>query len=582
MGYPIQEQALDPYIDIYVTVGGTRHLLNPYVTQVTGNLGSVPDEYFCELQPGLCSVELYNPTSTVEGYLVPGTAFAITTHQAPLSTYYVLYYGTIRDVKVTYKFDDVLMQLVPVVRVECSDFIADVAGLTLPKGTLTPMVGAEKMSLANFYGYYGGATGYNLLDFGSMTTTYINQQYDEVNALDIINTVCRSANMFPYSTGTNIGGKVITAPTTYPRLITDGTHTGGTYTSIFKMTDVDYGYNSARALSSVTLNNVGLNRAPKAVNDSGLENVVVPYTKTQSIGFTKGKSFDTCVSTDNLGWNLLSNTGSESLSPQGIWPNDYFNFGVSPTMTLNNHPVTVATCNTAFSSRAFPLMAMSTENTFVTSPPGGMTGNWNLQFKVRGTTPTTVAMLARIVWYNASGTVLRTDNGTSTAFTNTAWTTITYSQATPPAGAVTAQAYAVVNGAAAVGYQFYISEAMFTRAGASTTFFNGDTADDNSYLYTWTGQIGNSPSQKNTNTLTSLATTILARNTIQKKVTSVTINGWEISPIACIAALVDVQLPQTNGIKICVNSVTGNYRPIGYSFSMTPTSLEITLQVTPV
>lgn len=578
MGYPVQPKAV--ISDIQVLVNGT--VVHDWVTKVSGRIGSVPDPYFCQLQPGSCSIELYDINSTIDALLVPGTAVQIRTIPSPGPFDYTnIYLGKIRDVSTTYEFDATRNKLVPRTRVETVDLTSDMANKQIDANTFSKTPNVEKISVADFGSAFTTATGQTIAGASALTTTYINQFNRSMSAVDVMNMVARSINRFPYqkmdagvSSG-NFGYTTIPTSTT-SAIVTDGTHSGS-YTYVFKMTDVDYGYSSSAAISELNFSNVGLNRAPKAAKDSGITDVEVTYKATQNIGFDSKFSLSTCVATDNIGWNLLSNTGSESESPQNIWPTSYFNYGVSPTMTLNSHPTVVATCNTATSSFSIPFNGVDTQNAFVTSPPGGMTGNWLLGFKVRGTTPTTVPMYARLIWYNSSGTVLRTDNGTSTSFTNTAWTAISLQVATPPTGAVTAQAVAVVNGAASVGYQFYITEAVFTRIGASSAFFNGETADDASYLYTWTGGAGVSPTQKNTNNLTALGATILARNTVQKKVRSATINAYQNSNAIALVPLF-MQIPSA-AISVCVNSVTAGYVVCGYSFDISPDNFMYTLDL---
>jgi hypothetical protein len=578
MSYPVQNSPLVNHIQVLIN----NTLVHDWVTQVNGRIGAVPDVYFCSLKPGSCSIELYDINSTIDALLVPGNPVQIRTIPSPgIYDYTNIYRGKIRDVSTTYEFDTIHNRLAPRTRVEAVDLVADLANKQIDANTFSKTPNVEKISVADFGSAFTTATGQTIAGASTLTTTYINQFNRQINAVEAMDLVARSVNKYTYQNMSpsvsygNFGYASVTSPT--PAItISDGTHTGSP-SPLLKMVDVDYGYSSQSALSELNFSNVGLNRAPKAAKDSGISDIDVTYKATQSIGYDNKADINTVVATDNLGHNLLQNTGSESTSPQNVWPTSYFNYGVSPTMTLNDHPTVVATCNTATSSFSIYLNQVDTQNNFVTSPPGGMTGNWLLGFKVRGTTPTTVPMYARLVWYNASGTVLRTDNGTSTSFTNTAWTAISLQVTTPPTGAVTAQAVAVVNGAASVGYQFYITEAVFSRIGATSSFFNGDTTDDASYLYTWTGQPGASASQKNTNNLTALGASILARNTVTKKVKTVTLNAFQNTGAISAVPL----LTQTAGLgaTIWVNGTSGTYVVCGYSFDMTPDTFSYTLDV---
>lgn len=581
MAYPIIEH---PVInDIEVLIGGT--VVHDWVTNITGRIGSVPDSYFCSLEPGSCSIELYDINSTIDALLVPGANVKIRTIPYPGPFDYTnIYMGKIRDVSTTYEYDELSNRLVPRTSIETSDLVAQLANKEIAKNTFANTVNTEKISVAAFGSLFTTATGQTIAGASDLTTTYINQFTQQIDAVDAMNMVARSVNKFAYqkmdaalSSG-NFGYASIPTSALPDAIITDGTHTGSPL-YVFKMTDVDYGYDSSTALSELNITNIGLNRAPKVADDAGVEEIEVTYQATQSIGFDSKYDMQTVVATDNLGWNFIENTGSGDVNPTGVWPdNANMNFGVSPTMTdgAGGNRVAVMTCKTAFSSLAVPLMRTDSQNTFVSNPPGGATGSWEFAFRARAVT-TSMVMNARIQWFNSAGTLLRTDTSGNFTVTNSAFVTVGFTVATPPTGAVTAVPVIVFNGAAAVGYQMYITKAYFFRQSTSGLFFDGDTLDNSSFLHTWTGERGKSPSQKNTNSLVSLGASVLARNTIQKKVKTVTLNAYQnSSAIAWIPVM--MQIP-TYGISICVNGVTATYAVLGYSFDISPESFMYTINV---
>ena len=128
----------------------------------------------------------------------------------------------------------------------------------------------------------------------------------------------------------------------------------------------------------------------------------------------------------------------------------------------------------------------------------------------------------------------------------------------------------------------YVSEVNFSQTG-SANFFDGDTADTSSYLYTWTGERWKSPSQRNTNNVTTLASNILARNTVTPVARSVTFNINDIPSIAFdLANRIQAQHPSGlnyTAVQVCVNGVTKNYNAVGYELDIKPENMQMTLNL---
>lgn len=596
MAYPIIENPIND--NVGVAIAG--NIVNSNLVSVSGSFGAEPDAYYSTLQPALCTVELYDLNSTQDAFCVPGAAVIVNMggYNTITGTFEGtnLFYGKIRDVDVNYEWDAQSQKFIATHILQCVDFVSDAGNVKIPQNAFSSQTTGEQATVAAFGNVYTFYVGTACAGFAG-DSTLINQFVAETDALTAVDTVARSINKRAYSNMLTGALGVTTGPTetvTYSAgLFTDGTHNPA-YTGLkWGLVDIDYGYSSKQIISEVTLNNTGLNRAPKAAGDVTMDDVTVGYTATQSVGVKNKTELETIVNTDNLGWNFVSYTGCGKTAPG--WTSANYKFGTSNATTLNGHAVGLCTVSTAHSSASIFLMGEEYGNNFVTSTPGGATGSWNVQFKAKTVTASTVPMAARIIWYNTAGTVLRTDTGTSTAVNNSTWTTVTYTQASPPAGAAFAQAVAVVNGSASVGYQFYMTEVIFTRTGTSATFFDGDTADNSTYAYGWTGTPGASPSQKvDAGLLSTLATNILARNTAQKRVKTVTFNAQEnpgtstswpgAVPIALAGTICMIANEAASNvgsfIQVCINGVTGYYKPLGYTFEITPTSILITLVLT--
>lgn len=583
MAYPIIEKP----VNVGVIVNSVTNITD-YVTQINGSVGSRPSVTYADLEPGECSIELRDAESnaTVEAALLPGATVNIVTADGAY-----IFAGKIRDVDVTYAWDATEMRLVSSTTLSVFDFVSNVANKEIPANSFTAYTGREYMTYAEMASIFNTKTGFTFS--GMPATGALNQFTEGINALELVNTVARSGAYRAYATDTVVALADTVAPTVYDLMVTDGTHTAPFSGTMWGMTDLNYGYSSKNVLTELNFSNKCLSRYPKVANDPAVEDVDIPYTVTQTItGFNAEATIETINPTGIATLNALKNTGSSAVSPRGIWPTDYVTWSSSTALTLNGHPVAAGIVNTAWSSRALPVIELDVQDNFITTWPSTDFGNWIFQFKSRTVTSPSHSMGARIVWYNSAGTVLRTDTGSFTNVANAAWVTHTVSVATPPAGATTAVAYVVSNTAQAVGYQFYVTEACFSRATYGSTFFDGNTTDTTNYLYSWTGAEGSSRTMLNHNTLKTLGDTILARNVVQKTVKSVTINMQEVvapSPlgfsditVACLALYPIVIQAQTNitaGLKICINAVTGNYRLVGYDFNITPTSFTSTLHV---
>ncbi len=577
MAYPIQPQPLATVLSVGLTSAGTRYDLLPYVTRIDGNVGGVRDSYFCALEPGLCTFTLYDAQTLLNlGVVVPGKTVDVDKTTSGLTK--TLYTGTITSVSTNYVFDQTQNKLVPETTIQAADIVWKAANKDIANNALLSQT-SETQTFAQFQTAWESASGLSL-SASTVGSVNINQFATAGSALDLLHIAARGANTFLASSGNYIYVRAIPAPTTYGYLFTDGTHGSTSASTIINMTGVDYGYSTEAALSQVTLNNKGLNRAPIVANDVNVYDVVVPYSATQSIGYNQAVEIDTAVATNNTGWNYIGNTltGKTRLATAST---TYFNYQNSVGRQRNNHGscrVLVGATYTA--GQSINLLDPNDFPDMLTSPAGGTTGNWYFRFYAQAHASTVSwSLTPGIRWYDAGGALLSTTSGTAVNITSTTtWTAINVNAA-KPANAVTGLPFFNVGTVNSVGNSFYITDAYFGQQGGGLTY-DGDTPDDSSYLYTWTGDRWNSPSQRNTNNLTTLGSNILARNTVTAAAKTVTFNATQM-----VGTVLDMAVSISVGsmpAQVCVGGVTKNYVAVGYSFDIQQTNIDMTVNLVAV
>jgi hypothetical protein len=573
MPYPIQPRAVSGWIYFYIVSGSTTYPISSYITGVSGNAGAERDAYYCDLQPGLLSVTLYNPASLISsGVLIPGNAIGIRDIAAGGVTW--IYKGTISSVSTTYVIDEKSNKLVPQTTIEAADYVWKAANKQISANSLLSQL-TETQTTTQFSSVISSTTGFDW-SYASTPAVLLNQFATEGTVLDLCTLATRGINSFLTTDFTRLQAVPITTPSTYNYLFTDGTHGTTTIPTVLNMTDVDYGYSSDAALSQVTVVNKGLNRAPRIVNEKSVYDVDVPYSASQSIGYNQALEIQTAVATDNTGWNYIWNPASTPNALK-VASTTYFRYLPNSARTRNNHGSIRCIIRATYPAGSSIVLMDDDQNPdMLTTPAGGTTGNWYFRFYAQAhSASVTFALTPAIQWLDTAGAVLSTSTGSAvTVNSATTWQAVTVNAA-KPANAVYAKAYFNVGTVQAAGNSFYITDAYFGQQGAYQSY-DGDFDDDASYLYTWTGDRWNSPTQRNTNNVTTLASNILARNTVREVARTVTINATQFDNVfTLLNAIQGGYAP----VKVCVNTSIKNYVAVGYSFDITKDNFDLILNL---
>jgi hypothetical protein len=111
-----------------------------------------------------------------------------------------------------------------------------------------------------------------------------------------------------------------------------------------------------------------------------------------------------------------------------------------------------------------------------------------------GATATTARLWLK--WLDRDGnTVLNPVPGPAVALNNSTWVRLSRSATAPP-GAVTVQPTILLDAAIAATSSYYFDGAMLNESTRQEPYFDGSTAPDSLYTYSWTGVVGASTSQR--------------------------------------------------------------------------------------
>jgi hypothetical protein len=572
MAYPIQPTPVADYLDVYI-VGSPNVSLEAYVTSITGNVGSARDNYYCAIDTGLCTITLRDHKTLLDANeLVPGSVVKVESGST------LIFYGWVRDITTTYVFDTQLARLVPETQFTVGDIVTKLGNITIAEKALITGAGLTQ-TLSQLNTKLSAATG-NTVSGWTGSSTAVNQFIQGGTATELIEIAARGAGHYLYGGKDTLRAKAITAPSSYPYLITDGTHTSTGGATVLSPIDIDHGYSSDAVVSSITINNVGFNRPARSADDVEIQDLTIPYTKTQSLNVNQAFDVTTAIPAPINNWNYLSNSWARPETPNigstqfeaTVTYERYRNLGKnSIKLTPVASPMTESVI--FFDHTEMP-------DVIVNQPTGNYAAMWYFRFyaKLYGPIFTPQPIRPFIRWVNSNGATITTDYGSWTTISDyTNWQELTVH------GGYPTNCYSMD-----VGFEIntddppilYITDASLTQGGYDT--FDGDSADTSSYLYTWVGSQFNSPTSQNSNTLDTLASTILARNTPRELTKTVTLNAFEsFSDMLALINMTDTQ-PSNGGVKVCVNEVTKNYRPVGYSFSIEPEHMEITFNLVDV
>ena len=183
-------------------------------------------------------------------------------------------------------------------------------------------------------------------------------------------------------------------------------------------------------------------------------------------------------------------------------------------------------------------------------------------------TPARSDARARIIirWLDDSEAIVSSSTGAQVNMvTGATWYQVTVS-GTAPAGASRARVnveFSRSGGANIPSGDVHWMDAL-QLSEQNTTYFDGDTAADNSFVYLWTGEVGLSPSFRITNNLDDTITTYLSRfSTTSNRVTRIRWNAQED-----LTAVPSMYVGST--ISIIYDGTTTTYRIVGINGNVDP------------
>lgn len=186
-----------------------------------------------------------------------------------------------------------------------------------------------------------------------------------------------------------------------------------------------------------------------------------------------------------------------------------------------------------------------------------------------------------IAWYDAKGDYLSsTTTGTTWQVNNGSWTKNSIT-ASAPSGAYFAQVRTKVTSSNAnnVDRVWYVTNASLTYSsfdyggGTYDTFFDGNTEDTNTYVYSWEGEPGKSASSVYKNTLNTFTTDLLDKySVLETQINDITWNAledWIIAKTLDIGVFIDIEFQGT----------VAQYRVTGLEHDITPYSWMMKIHV---
>jgi hypothetical protein len=582
MAYPIQPTPVASFLNVDLNPVSNFDIvvdLKPYVTSITGNNGSVSDQYYCTLEPGICTVNLYDHAALLaSGHLTIGARFNI--HSSGTFTYR----GNVSDIQTTYELDAVTNTLKPRTQFTVGNIVSKAANITAKENTLMTGGGLTQPLQQLAYRVHE-QSGVYTQNWWFDTTHYINQFNASMSILDALNMAARSTNQYLTNDPWYVRGNSITTPSTYPYLITDGTHTSTDGATVLSPIDIDHGYNSSKVLTEVNIVNRQLNRPPRGWDDRTQTEFNVTYQVKQTLGeIHQSADVDTCVATPILGWNYLSNSWSRpelpNVSGDG-W--SYFSLGINyDQLRTTGNSITMQILGTCPYGQKFEMFNHNEYPDLIANPPTGVhDSNWHFRFYVQlpqaeWDVPPVIRPYIHFV--DSRGSVIATSYGSESTITNYgSWESIAVFGGAP--GAVSLDAgFETVGSGDPITEGLVITDASLVQEYYWMTY-DGDTPNTTDRIYSWVGSRFSSPSQKTLNNLKPLGDTILARNTPQEITSTVTLNALESWDDVRKIMWGSQNQNSDSAVKVCVNGETKNYRAVGYDFTIEPEHMEVTFNL---
>jgi hypothetical protein len=369
-------------------------------------------------------------------------------------------------------------------------------------------------------------------------------------------------------------------------------------------TDIKTAYDTSAVINDITFDNVG--RRESAFATGNFEAYDVEWNERDTTSVTnwgaRNYSLNTNLYTEVNRRNLVPNPsaayGNEYTFVQGDANRRYLRAELSRIAIGGTGNLPVGTTQPANGAGGFVIAAIATAN--VPNLVGLYTGQENVQtvfnttsgyFRTTAGTQYTASVYVRtgvnntasatarldINWINDIGGSTGNVSSTTVTIGSAGWTRITVT-ATAPANTYAARLAVIYfyGGANNNGYRYFSTCAQLEAASSASTWFSGDTTDDNSYVYEWESTPGQSPSIRYNNVMDTRTAELLAK--FANPAVRVDSIKWNTAQNPIIATNLDIG----KTINVTFNGTTGLYRVAGISHDINPERWMQTLQLAKV
>jgi hypothetical protein len=344
-------------------------------------------------------------------------------------------------------------------------------------------------------------------------------------------------------------------------------------------TNIDTSYDTSNIINQVTFRNAGVRRALRGNSDVEGFEIEWVDSDTSSIDNWGAREFEvnTNLRTEVVAQNLFPYPSFENLQSEGDTPNFFYSI---------EQPAQDSTGAWAAydGQNAFRAYAKTSSGTNVALSYDyridvtASTTYYGFGYAATTATPNTRARY-RVVWYNDANATISTVYGSYVSLSSyKTWYKVSFSAAAPSGAAYAriAISYDRSTGATfgATGKQW--ADAMYFGTSNQSAYFDGNTPDDVSHLYSWDLTNDASSSTKYTNILDTRTSELLTQfSTPEVTVNAITFNTAQ-NPV--ISATIDIG----SLFNIEFQGSTVLYRVTGINHDITPERWMMTLQTAKV
>lgn len=339
---------------------------------------------------------------------------------------------------------------------------------------------------------------------------------------------------------------------------------------------IETGYDTQDIVNQITLTNYGIRKAIQG--NSETEGYDVEWVDSDSTSITnwgaRSTDLDSNLRTVAVSKNLIERPSVENYLYEATSTN-FFNSIEKPSEDASG---AWAAFNgvSAWRLRAITSAGLTGGLIFADRVPvvAGTT-YYGLSYAATKATPSTRARY-RVEWYDENNAIISTSYGSYVSLTSfKTWYKLTWSGAAP-AGAIYARitnVYDRSTGAAFAAGAMQWADAAYFGITNETDYFDGNTADTTTYLYSWDGTVDASTSTKYTNILDTRTAELLTK--FSNPVVRVRSLTWNTAQNPTLAYTLDVG----SFITVTFKGTTATYRIVGMSHDITPERWMNTLQV---